>query len=175
MSSTKVRLRCAVASDLDAILALDGSTEEVPHWSRRIYEDILASMGGASAVRCVFVAQVADAADEELAGFAVGCAHPSSSQRDLVACNGDDHCIAELESVAVAASARRCGIGRALCEAVVEWSRSRGAKQIQLEVRARSVAPVALYSSLGFEVAGRRPQYYCEPQDDALLMSLDLD
>ncbi len=62
----------------------------------------------------------------------------------------------ELESVAVEAAARRGGVGRALCGAVVEWCRERGAAVVELEVRAGSGGAIALYEGLGFVVAGRR-------------------
>ena len=81
---------------------------------------------------------------------------------------------AELESVAVAASARRAGVGRALCAAVIDWCRAQGAQAIELEVRAASSGAIALYSGLGFVVEGRRPRYYREPMDDAVLMRLKL-
>ena len=83
--------------------------------------------------------------------------------------------IAELESVVVSASYRRAGIGRALCRAVLDWSRSQGATELVLEVRAASSAAIALYASLGFTLAARRPRYYRDPGDDALLMRLQLE
>ena len=82
--------------------------------------------------------------------------------------------IAELESVVVSASARRAGIGRALCRAVLDWSRSQGATELVLEVRASSSAAIALYAGLGFTLAARRPRYYRDPDDDALLMRMEL-
>jgi ribosomal-protein-alanine N-acetyltransferase len=45
---------------------------------------------------------------------------------------------------------------------------------LELEVRAGSIGAIALYSSVGFVVAGRRRDYYREPVEDALLMRLDL-
>jgi ribosomal-protein-alanine N-acetyltransferase len=82
--------------------------------------------------------------------------------------------LAELESVAVAVTARRVGIGKELCLAVADWCRERGAMALELEVRAGSVGAIALYDGLGFVVAGRRTGYYREPMEDALLMRLDL-
>jgi len=82
--------------------------------------------------------------------------------------------IAELESVVVSASARRSGIGRALCRAVLDWCRTNGASEVVLEVRASSAAAVALYASLGFTTTARRPCYYQDPADDALLMRMEM-
>jgi len=162
-------LRPAVASDLDAILALERATDLAPHWSTTTYADILVvgapfmprslRNGWETAIqRCLFVAEQ----NESLIGFAVGLIHPDAFNR-----------IAELESVVVSAGARRIGIGRALCHAVLDWSRVHGATEIILEVRANSTA-VALYTSLGFTLSARRPRYYRDPDDDALLLRLVL-
>ena len=83
--------------------------------------------------------------------------------------------IAELESVVVSDSYRRAGIGRALCRAVLDWSRTQDATEVVLEVRAASSAAIALYAALGFTLAARRPRYYRDPNDDALLMRLQLE
>jgi len=80
----------------------------------------------------------------------------------------------ELESVVVDVGWRRGGIGRALCAAVVEWCRGRGADAVELEVRAGSGGAIALYGELGFVEMGRRRGYYREPEADAVLMRLEL-
>jgi ribosomal-protein-alanine N-acetyltransferase len=82
--------------------------------------------------------------------------------------------VGELESVAVDETARRRGVGRSLCEAVVDWSRGQGAMEIELEVRAGSEGAIALYAGLGFVVVGRRGSYYRNPDEDAVLMQLKL-
>jgi ribosomal-protein-alanine N-acetyltransferase len=43
-----------------------------------------------------------------------------------------------------------------------------------LEVRAGNVAAQSLYRRFGFEVVGRRRQYYRDPVEDALLMNATL-
>ena len=142
--------------------------------------------------RCLFVAET----NEQIVGFAVGLLPPGApfiprslrNEWETVSAtsgSGRNHihkptdastpqCIAELESVVVSANARRAGIGRALCSAVLDWSRSQGASEAVLEVRAASSAAIALYASLGFTLAARRPRYYRDPCDDALLMRMDL-
>jgi ribosomal-protein-alanine N-acetyltransferase len=40
-----------------------------------------------------------------------------------------------------------------------------------LEVRASNDVAQALYRSFGFEVAGRRPRYYSDDGEDALVMT----
>jgi len=69
----------------------------------------------------------------------------------------------------VGAGARRRGVGRALCEAVLGWSREMRCERIRLEVRASNPA-VRLYEGLGFREVGRRLRYYRDPVEDAVLM-----
>jgi ribosomal-protein-alanine N-acetyltransferase len=66
---------------------------------------------------------------------------------------------------------RRQGIGRQLLLNLVELSRTIGARRMTLEVRASNEAAQALYRAYGFEVAGRRPRYYTDDGEDALVMS----
>jgi ribosomal-protein-alanine N-acetyltransferase len=82
--------------------------------------------------------------------------------------------LGELESVAVSVPARRGGVGRMLCEAVVGWCRGQDVTEVELEVRAGSAGAIALYAELGFLVVGRRAGYYRDPMEDALLMQLRL-
>jgi ribosomal-protein-alanine N-acetyltransferase len=148
-----IELRPAAAGDLDAILALERSIREAPHWPPARYAEI---PGSQAPPRCLFVAVT----EAGVAGFAVGLAPDADGN-------------AELESVAVAASARRAGIGRALCSAVLDWCRLRGATSMSLEVRASSEGAIHLYTVLGFAVVARRSGYYADPQDDALLMRIE--
>jgi ribosomal protein S18 acetylase RimI-like enzyme len=164
MTSPPFHLRPAIASDLEAILTLERATGLAPHWPPAAY---LAILDSTTSQRCLFIAEK----DDSLAGFAVGLLHPAPHDPT----NPDARqCIAELESVVVSASYRRAGIGRALCRAVFDWTRSQGATELVLEVRAASSAAIALYAGLGFTLAARRPRYYRDPSDDALLMRLPL-
>ena len=151
---TQVQLRHAISLDFVAIVALERATEFAPHWSPATYAGIVNST---TQKRHLIVAY----RDQELVGFAVA------------AFNAADQ-LAELESVVVTAHARRLGIGRALCAAVLDWSRAQGATEVILEVRATSAGAITLYAALGFKQIGRRPRYYRDPEDDALAMRLQL-
>jgi len=155
MTPARLQLRPARVSDLDAILALERATDNAPHWPPAAYAAIL---DDASPQRCLVVAQQ----EETLAGFAVGLLSPAPTDA------------AELESVVVVEDARRNGIGRTLCSAVIDWCRSQRASEVILEVRATSAGAIALYAALGFTQTGRRPRYYRDPDDDAMVMRLDL-
>jgi [ribosomal protein S18]-alanine N-acetyltransferase len=71
---------------------------------------------------------------------------------------------------------RRQGIGRQLLLNLVELARTIGARRMTLEVRASNDVAQALYRTYGFEEVGRRPRYYTDDGEDALVMSTpDLD
>ena len=71
---------------------------------------------------------------------------------------------------------RRQGIGRQLLLNVVDLAVTLHARRMTLEVRASNDAAQTLYRSFGFEVVGRRPRYYTDDGEDALVMTTpDLD
>jgi [ribosomal protein S18]-alanine N-acetyltransferase len=129
-----------------------------PHWAEAEYAGMLREDGGAMRRRLL----VAEGQDG-LVGFAVG---------KMVGVGPGS--VAELESVAVRAEARRIGVAMALCAAVVAWCRELGAGTLELEVREGNEAAIGLYSGLGFVVVGRRRGYYREPVEDAVLMRMEL-
>jgi len=77
----------------------------------------------------------------------------------------------EILNLAVHPTNRRQGAGRALAAAAVQQGAARGAAQVFLEVRASNLAALAFYARLGFTPTGRRPAYYQEPREDAVLMA----
>ena len=79
-----------------------------------------------------------------------------------------------VNNVAVRPEFRGRGLGSALLRTTLDGARQRNATIAQLEVRASNVAAQSLYRSCGFEVVGRRKNYYRAPTEDALLMSLTL-
>lgn len=76
----------------------------------------------------------------------------------------------ELGNVAVRPEERRKGTGRRLVEEALERARERGAREVFLEVREANRAARTLYEGCGFEVIGRRRNYYTKPVEDALVM-----
>jgi [ribosomal protein S18]-alanine N-acetyltransferase len=74
----------------------------------------------------------------------------------------------EILNLAVDPAARRTGVARGLLEDAL--ARTKGTWF--LEVRASNAAAIRLYESAGFERAGRRPGYYREPAEEAIVMRL---
>jgi ribosomal-protein-alanine N-acetyltransferase len=81
---------------------------------------------------------------------------------------------AELETIAVAAPSQRQGVGRQLWAAMARELRLAGVREVRLEVRASNRPAIGLYRALGFAETGRRPRYYADPAEDAVLMDLQL-
>ena len=75
---------------------------------------------------------------------------------------------------AVRAEYRRRGIGAALLGRVLQEARRRKANAAFLEVRSANRAAQALYEKCGFKAIARRADYYSEPREDAVVMSLVL-
>lgn len=67
---------------------------------------------------------------------------------------------AELLLIGVAPGHRQAGLGGLLLDRMLADAHASGARKVFLEVRESNVAAIALYSSRGFEIVGRRPGYY---------------
>jgi ribosomal-protein-alanine N-acetyltransferase len=78
----------------------------------------------------------------------------------------------EIENIAVTGSARRRGLGTRLLGEFIDLARSRGAREIFLEVRESNLAARALYEKWAFIETGRRKAYYEDPVEDALIFKL---
>ncbi len=77
-------------------------------------------------------------------------------------------------NVAVRPEFRRRGIAAQLLRSALAWGQRNGAALAFLEVRDGNSAAQRLYRGCGFQVVGRRRQYYATPVEDALLMSVSL-
>lgn len=76
-----------------------------------------------------------------------------------------------MDNVAVHPDFRRQGAAKVLVSALLGWARENSARFLTLEVRPGNGAALALYRALGFEEVGRRPWFYTDPVEDALLMT----
>lgn len=77
-------------------------------------------------------------------------------------------------NIAVKPEMRQKGIGRLLMDYLFAYAQETGVDEIYLEVRPSNEAALALYERVGFVVTGRRPNYYPESKEDALLMTCSL-
>jgi len=81
---------------------------------------------------------------------------------------------AHIATIAVHPDYRQRGIGKALLRAGMDAAYAEGARIYHLEVRAGNLAAQKLYAHFGYEVVGRRPKYYQDNGEDALLLTLEL-
>lgn len=148
-----VHIRRMTPADIDRVMEIAESLKEAPHWPRSAFLEALDPE--AAPLRIALVAQ--DTASGAVAGFAVA---------SLVAPQ------AELENIAVDSQFQRCGLARRLFAALVGELRAAQISEIFLEVRASNHSALGFYRALGFVETGRRPRYYHDPQEDAVLMRL---
>lgn len=76
-----------------------------------------------------------------------------------------------LERIAVAPQFRRQGVAEEILRAYLRFGRAHLAF-LTLEVRESNAPAIGLYEKLGFQVVGRRKNYYREEHEDALLMTI---
>ena len=141
-------IRSAVLNDVPAILALEQQAPGAAHWTREQYNQLVGS-------GVVLVAEEAG----ELCGFV--CAQAVAGEW-------------EIENVVVAAGFLRRGIANELTRALIQRAKNEAASALLLEVRGSNLAARGLYEKHGFREVGRRPAYYKNPAEDAILYTLRL-
>lgn len=77
-------------------------------------------------------------------------------------------------TLAVRPEFRGMGIARSLVGRAAEGLKERLCRFLFLEVRASNRIAKRLYEGMGFRVVGRRKGYYVSPNEDAIIMALDL-
>ena len=139
-------IRIAEDRDIDAIAEIDRLCFAMP-WSRDAYARELR----ANKLAFYIVAEE----DGEIIGFA-----------GLWGIIEEGH----ITNVAVHPAYRKKGLGRLLVSRLIEVSETYGIEKYTLEVRPSNEAAIALYTKLGFIAVGRRPRYYEDNGEDALIM-----
>ncbi|MBP3672333.1 MAG: ribosomal protein S18-alanine N-acetyltransferase [Oscillospiraceae bacterium] len=76
----------------------------------------------------------------------------------------------DMMNIAVSPDYRRRGIGEKLVTELVIQLQAEGNRSLMLEVRASNTPAQKLYEKLGFQMVGRRPRYYHNPKEDALIL-----
>src|ERR1700690_4486466 len=78
-----------------------------------------------------------------------------------------------IATIAVHPDYRRQGIGEQILTKALQDGREAGTRHALLEVRAGNEAAQNLYRKFGFKSVGKRPKYYKDNGEDAILMNLD--
>jgi ribosomal protein S18 acetylase RimI-like enzyme len=137
--ASDVRVRRAVAGDLDALAALEEASFDGDRLSRAQYRRHLDS-DSASVL-------VASANRRRFLGTAVVFFRRGSQ-------------VARLYSLASRPEARGKGVGSALLAAVERAARRRGCREMRLEVRTDNASAIRLYERLGYRCFGRVEGFY---------------
>ena len=61
-----------------------------------------------------------------------------------------------------------------MTEALLGFCAEKGIKKIFLEVRESNAGAIALYTSLGFNAVGKRPNFYRMPTEAAIIMTKEI-
>ena len=142
-------IRRMAVDDIPAVVALDHMSFSLP-WPERSFRFELTEN---SASRC-WVAE----SDGKIVGMIVAWL--------LV----DE---AHIATIAIHPDFRRRGIARKLLTHALHFMKGEGAQSSFLEVRESNSAAQEMYRKLGYEESGRRPRYYKDNEEDAILMTLD--
>ena len=142
-------IRPMTANDLHTVSEIEAVSNSQP-WTYADFEESLAREDGTT---ILLVAEE----DDAVIGYLV-----------LYTAAGES----EIVTIAVSPNARRRGIGRDLIENVITFSESSSLyiEEINLEVRVSNEPAIRLYESSGFSIVGKRPNFYSNPREDALLM-----
>ncbi|MEW6400345.1 MAG: ribosomal protein S18-alanine N-acetyltransferase [Chloroflexota bacterium] len=144
----KFQIRKMMADDLEQVIAIDQASFSLP-WPERSFRFELTDN---PAARC-WVA--------EMDGRVIGM---------LVLWLIVDE--AHIATIATKSEYRRQGIAEGLLVYALEAARQEGAKSAFLEVRESNNAAQSMYRKHRFVETGRRPHYYKDNNEDAILMSL---
>ena len=77
---------------------------------------------------------------------------------------------ADMMNLAVAPEYRRQGIGEKLIEVLIKQLQAAKVSCLTLEVRASNMPAIGLYEKMDFCQVGRRPNYYHNHKEDALIL-----
>lgn len=139
-------LRPMLESDADAVVKIQRASPEIAQWTARDYANL---------PRTGMTAWVAET-EGVIAGFLV--ARRIAGELEIL-------------NLAVRPDARRRGIGHALIQFAFAWGKQLQAKNAHLEVRASNLVALEFYKRHQFQETGRRPLYYSNPVEDALVLT----
>jgi len=145
-----MHVRPATPADIPAMMKLVNHSATAAHWSREQYDRVF---GGEAPRRFALVIEETVG----MQGFLV--AHEISGEW-------------EIENIAIAGAARRRGLGTRLLGEFLDHARAQHATAVFLEVRESNRAARLLYEKWAFVESGRRPAYYKEPEEDAMVYRL---
>ncbi len=138
-----VTIRPAKPTDIPKIRAMEQQAPAASHWSYQQYRKLLDTGS-------ILVAQDQGA----ICGFV--CARVAAGEW-------------EIENIVVAGAFRRHGVASELLRRILNKAGPQPGSAVLLEVRESNLPARHFYEKHGFQQAGRRPRYYQQPEEDAIL------
>ena len=143
MTDTKIEIRRLVFADLPSVIAIERRAFPTP-WSLAMFVLELSKPEGIC---------LAARRNDQMVGYII--------------CSRFDQ-VWHIMNVSVDPELQRRGIATSMIDEVLGRVGREG--QITLEVRPTNSGAIALYEKFGFLAAGRRPRYYQDNGEDALIM-----
>ena len=140
---------------MEYILMNESHVESIAQLEKSCFSDPWSSNSIASELKNSLSLWVVAVEDEQLAGY-VG------SQSVLG--------WADMMNLAVAPEFRRRGVAERLIGELISRLQENEVTCLTLEVRASNSPAISLYEKIGFTCVGRRPNYYHNPKEDALIL-----
>ncbi len=142
-------LSALTESDIEQILLIEKISFKQP-WSSKLFYEELSSKDAFDYVVTL------DSPDKPVPVIAYLCSRITGSEMSIL-------------RIAVVPEWRNSGIASWLLNRCFERVLTKGVTSVFLEVRESNNAATALYSKLGFMPVGKRPRYYSETGEDALV------
>lgn len=143
MTPETIRIRALAYADLPQVIGIERRAFPTP-WSLAMFVLELSKPSGV----CLAAIQ-----GEKVTGYLI--------------CSRYDQ-VWHLMNIAVDPPTRRRGVARALLEQMIE--RAGPEESYTLEVRTSNAGAIVLYERFGFRSAGKRPRYYRDTDEDAVIM-----
>jgi len=142
-------LSALTESDIEQILLIEKVSFKQPWSSKLFYEELSAKDAFDYVVKL-------DSSDKPEPVMAYLCSRITGSEMSIL-------------RIAVAPEWRNSGIASLLLDRCFETALTKGVTSVFLEVRESNNAAISLYSRFGFMPVGKRPGYYSETGEDALV------
>ncbi len=145
-------IRRGTSADIPDLMVLERQAPAAAHWSREQYQSAFSAEAPS---RVLLILEE----DDGIQGFIAGRALDKEW---------------EIENVVISETVRRRGFGSRLLQEFLALARGQRAEKVFLEVRESNLAARRLYEKSSFSESGRRPYYYQQPQEDAIVYHLGL-
>jgi ribosomal-protein-alanine N-acetyltransferase len=169
-----MRVRPAEFNDIPSLLAIERRSPSAAHWAEREYGALFPGTPSAltdgtanedSTPRRICL--VVEMAAEIVASSSAGQASRAIAGFVVALCLGQEW---EIENIVVDPAFRRQGFANLLLRELLSRASDEGAGRVLLEVRESNQPAQAFYARRGFQIIGRRKNYYRDPEEDAILL-----